>query len=389
VNAGALTNPAGLPAAAQAPTADPVGARAPVAAPEPVWLNRGRVPGLDGLRAVSIALVFAEHIALAAGVHGDSLRHKIIGNIGVLGVDVFFAISGFLITLLLLREYRKTSTISLKGFYARRFLRLMPAAIVYLVTVAVIQWSGEIQMNTWNWIHAVTYTVNFDPNPAWEVGHLWSLSIEEHFYLCWPVAMFLLPKRRLPYALVGWLVAAPLARMAVVELMPHAFERFELWTFFRVDCIAAGCLLALLSQQEWFRRATQVRGGVRRVLLAASVAVMLAGFVASFKIGFYSDVLDQTVRAGCVAALIWLTINGAGGTWFRLLESRPLVVVGILSYSLYLWQQLFITHPQKVSLGLAHRLPFNVVFAVAAAVASYLLVERPFLSLKERFARHG
>jgi peptidoglycan/LPS O-acetylase OafA/YrhL len=128
---------------------------------------------------------------------------------------------------------------------------------------------------------------------------------------------------------------------------------------------------------------------VRRVLLAASVAVMLAGFVASFKIGFYSDVLDQTVRAGCVAALIWLTINGAGGTWFRLLESRPLVVVGILSYSLYLWQQLFITPPQKVSLGLAHRLPFNVVFAVAAAVASYLLVERPFLSLKERFARHG
>lgn len=392
MNSGALTNFGALGAAApgpQSPPAGPVAAPVATAAPEPLWLNRGRVPGLDGLRALSIVLVFTEHVALAAGVHGDSLGHKVIGNIGALGVDVFFAISGFLITLLLLREYRKSSTISLKGFYARRFLRLMPAAMVYLVTVAIIQWSGGLQMTTRNWVHAVTYTVNFDARPAWEVGHLWSLSIEEHFYLCWPVAMFLLPRRWLPHVLLGWLVAAPAARMAVVAVVPHGFERFELWTFFRVDCIAAGCLLALLSQQERFRRATHVGGGVRRVLLAATVAAMLAGFVTSFKIGVYSDVLDQTVRAVCVAALIWLTINGSGGVWFRLLESKPLVVVGILSYSLYLWQQLFLTHPQKMSVALAHRLPYAVLFAVAAAVASYVLVEKPFLSLKERFARHG
>ena len=352
------------------------------------WLERGRIPCLDGLRALSIALVFIEHIAISAGTRGRTLAEKSVGNIGVLGVDVFFAISGFLITLLLLRERRNTGKVSLAGFYGRRFLRLMPAAIVYLATVAALQWSGRLHLTTRNWVHAVTYTVNFDPRPVWELGHLWSLSIEEHFYLVWPVALLLLPTRWLLGAVVGWLVAVPAARLAMLVFVPDQLERVELWTLFRVDSIAAGCLLALLSQHEWFRRRTRLGGGVSALLMVGLAAVMLGGYVIGFVVTSYFVLLDATVRAVCISALIWLTINQAGSPWFRLLESRPLVVVGVLSYSLYLWQQLFITHPSAGAAGLMNRLPYSVVLAVAAAVASHLLVERPFLSLKARLNRH-
>src|SRR5689334_17721171 len=102
----------------------------------PTWLDRGRIPCLDGLRALSILLVFVEHILTTGGyARGAGRLFHPIGNMGVLGVDVFFTISGFLITLLLVREWEKFGTISLKGFYTRRFLRLMPAMGVFLLTI--------------------------------------------------------------------------------------------------------------------------------------------------------------------------------------------------------------------------------------------------------------
>src|SRR5215217_5812276 len=91
----------------------------------PAWLDRGRIPTLDGLRALSIALVFLEHGSDATGYHAPGILRRLVGTIGAVGVDVFFAISGFLITLLLLRELDRTKAISLRGFYVRRFLRLM------------------------------------------------------------------------------------------------------------------------------------------------------------------------------------------------------------------------------------------------------------------------
>jgi peptidoglycan/LPS O-acetylase OafA/YrhL len=378
--------------AVRAPAAAPDGANAVATAPaegSPSWLWRGRIPCLDGLRAASIALVFVEHIAIASGVHGYTLPQKVVGNIGVIGVDVFFAISGFLITLLLLREFRKTDTISLKGFYARRFLRLMPAAVAYLVTVAVLQWAGRLHATSSNWVHAVTYTVNFDPAPNWELGHLWSLSIEEHFYLVWPLALLFLSPQRLLKASVAWLVAAPVVRLAMLFTAPDEMSRFENWTFFRVDCIAAGCLLALLSERERFRQVTHTSDGVAMLLIAVSFALVVGGYIAGLAISAYGMVLEQTVRAVCIAAVIWLTINHFRTAWGRLLDSRPFVVVGVLSYSLYLWQQLFLTHAGGGAVGFMNRLPYALLFAIAAAVASHWLIERPFLGLKAQLDRHG
>ena len=152
------------------------------------------------------------------------------------------------------------------------------------------------------------------------------------------------------------------------------------------DGLLAGCIVALLYHRPTWRKTFQrcfappVMYGmliVLGVLLATEYQPIMFGTICY-------EAMIITIPLVLVA-----TLTHPQSVLSRALELAPLRWVGRLSYSLYLWQQLFITHPQKVSLGLAHRLPFNVVFAVAAAVASYLLVERPFLSLKERFARHG
>jgi peptidoglycan/LPS O-acetylase OafA/YrhL len=346
----------------------------------PPWLERGRIPCLDGLRALSIALVFIEHGTIASH-HTHGFMGQVASHIGSLGVDVFFAISGFLITLLLLREVRRNQTISLHAFYTRRFLRLMPAAGAYLLFVLFMQVAGHIHLDPRNWLHVLTYTVNFDPNPVWETGHLWSLSIEEHFYLLWPIVLLLLGPRRSGILAAVWLIAAPVARYVVFTLHPHDEGRFELWTPIRIDCIAAGCLLALLACDSRFRRLTFMSGRAAG-LVGALLAVALAlSFAAGLWVAHFMP-LEGTTRAVCVAAILWLTVVHSQSPWGRLLETKPLVVVGLLSYSLYLWQEPFFD-PRLDRWWT--RFPVDVVLAVMAAVLSYKLVEQPCLRLKERW----
>jgi peptidoglycan/LPS O-acetylase OafA/YrhL len=350
----------------------------------PLWLDRGRIPCLDGLRAVSIALVLVEHGALTVGFPHTGTFGGVLGNLGGIGVDVFFAISGFLITLLVVRELRRTGTLSLKGFYARRFLRLMPAAAVVLLTVFVLQLIGHVQMGGSNWLHVLTYTVNFDPHPVWETGHLWSLSIEEQFYLAWPVALLLLGPWRAGVLAAAVVIGAPVLRLVMLRIHPHDMGRYDTWTPLRVDCIAAGCLLALVAGNERFRERARTSGTIATGVVAAVALAVLVSTAIGTRIAAYNVVLEESVRAGGITILIWLSINHDGTAWGRLLESKAFVVAGGLSYSLYLWQQLFLGPHRGGTLA---RLPLALALAVSAAVASYVLVERPFLRLKARVGK--
>jgi peptidoglycan/LPS O-acetylase OafA/YrhL len=157
--------------------------------------------------------------------------------------------------------------------------------------------------------------------------------------------------------------------------------RFDTWTPLRVDCIAAGCLLALVAGNQRFRERTGTSGTVATAVLAAVAAAVLVSTAVGTRLAAYNVVLEESVRAGAIAVLIWLSINHDKTAWGRLLESKAFVVAGVLSYSLYLWQQLFLG-PHRG--GTPARLPLALALAVSAAVASYVLVERPFLGLKAR-----
>jgi peptidoglycan/LPS O-acetylase OafA/YrhL len=346
----------------------------------PAWLKGGGIPSLDGLRALSISLVLLGHASLTWG--GATGSEAGLARLGGIGVDLFFVISGFLITLLLLRERRKTGATSLRAFYVRRSFRILPAYLVFLLSVLILSGLGLVSMTGRDWAGALTYTTNFLPGTSWPVGHLWSLSVEEHFYLLWPLLLVVAGPRRACVLAAGWLVLAPFVRLAIWRGCQGTLD-IDYCTPARIDTIAAGCLLAYLVDH------TRGRGWLAPPSAgwAAGLAVLcVGGLVVSNGVlspvsGAYGITMRRTVDALSFAGLVWAGASQSGGALAGLLNATPLVWVGRLSYSLYLWQQPFLNPHSDAWMC---RWPVNLFLALGLALASFALVERPLLSLRER-----
>jgi peptidoglycan/LPS O-acetylase OafA/YrhL len=333
-----------------------------------------RLPSLDGLRGTSIVLVLLGHLSGTRGfVHLDLG----VGDYAHLGVVVFFIISGFLITRLMISEHRKTGSVSLKLFYARRALRLFPAAYVFIACVCLLWYAGLVQMHPTDIWHAVTYTVNYLPQRSWQIGHLWSLSVEEQFYFVWPVTFVLLGPRRAGWAAAGAILFGPVARAAAwMFLRGTPYRDLEMFPMV-ADSIAIGCLLALasgwLESKSWYLRLFQP---------AYSVALLVLILVLNRYQAYTVDsVLGTSILNLSLAILIHRCVYISEGTIGQILNWKPLAFIGVLSYSLYLWQQLFLN---RASSAWENAFPLNIAFAVAAALASYFLLEKPLLKLRSR-----
>jgi peptidoglycan/LPS O-acetylase OafA/YrhL len=341
---------------------------------EPGWLDTGRIPGLDGLRAVAVGLVLLAHAHQTAGFP-KSITLNWLGRIGPIGVEVFFVISGFLITTLIFRELDRTGKLDIRAFYWRRAVRILPAYIALLVAVGVLQWQGRADLQARDWAAALTYTMNFLSHPTWEVGHAWSLSIEEHFYLVWPLIMAIPLAQLGPFACIACIVGCPVLRWVVLLAFPEATPMAELWTFTRLDVIAFGCLLAIIYRSPVSRSrlnsfaGTPVGGFAAFGLLCASLA--LSQFSAKFAVG-----VALTLNAACITALVWHVVRNDKSIVAKVLNWGPMIFVGTLSYSLYLWQQLFLNPHSDAFLC---RFPQNISVAILAACGSYFLIEKPAL----------
>src|SRR4029077_2271009 len=170
--------------------------------------DRRVVPSLDGLRAISIGFVLIAHLAGTRGfLNWQFLRQY---PLGPFGVRVFFVISGFLITSILLNELRQTGRIALGRFYFRRTMRLFPACYVLIIATAFLALNGFAHLKRGDLLFAATYTINYHEVSVsgWPLGHLWSLAIEEQFYLLWPATLMLLGIARSTRVLVGVLILA-------------------------------------------------------------------------------------------------------------------------------------------------------------------------------------
>jgi peptidoglycan/LPS O-acetylase OafA/YrhL len=340
----------------------------------PSWIESGRIPGLDGLRAVAVVLVIVDHIVESKISREHQVQHEIAKAASDVGVDAFFVLSGFLITTMLCRELERTSQISLRTFYRRRGLRIFPAFLAFLAFVALLAFFGQADIPRRDWLAALTYTVNFQPRPSWEVGHLWSLSIEEHFYLLWPPVLAVLDRRSAIRLLGALLVLEPLARMFVLLEWPSYAPVAELWTFVRTDGIVAGCLLALVSREPW---GVRVLDRAARRWPVAAIA-MMAALAAGFASGKVDVGVTPTIVALSLAVLVWRAVRVQP----RWLEGRLVVTVGVGSYSIYLWQQVFLQ--PKVAWWTS--LPLSLGLVGLAAALSYRFVEMPFVRMKDRIA---
>ncbi|MGH9561431.1 MAG: acyltransferase family protein [Terracidiphilus sp.] len=337
-----------------------------------------RIPSLDGIRAISILIVIAGHSS-------DSLNAPrfldYFGHIGNYGVRCFFVISGYLITTLLLKEWEKTGGISLRGFYARRMLRIFPAAFTYIGIIAVCHWFHLLHLKHWDLLNALTYTINYRVNPAHWFRHLWSLSVEEQFYLLWPCLLWLAGRRIAERVALASVFIAPIVRLAMVAYF-HASDSALTKHFEAVaDTLAIGCLLAMyynrLGEMAWYKRFQS-----SWIFWIVALGSMLGGnllFVIK-PVLFY--VIGQSLaNLGTVLCIDWAIRNSDKGIAI-LLNSRPMVYIGLISYSLYLYQNAFL-NPDWDSWY--SKLPQNYLFIVLAALLSYYCVEGPFQRLKKRF----
>ncbi|PYN85802.1 MAG: acyltransferase [Candidatus Rokuibacteriota bacterium] len=339
-----------------------------------------RIASLDGLRAISIGLVLFGHLLGTSSFFLSLEANKHLA-LGELGVRVFFVISGFLITNLLLTELAATGRIHIGRFYLRRTFRIFPPYYVFILALALAELPRWIELAPGDLVHTLTYTSNYHATRSWNVGHTWSLSVEEQFYLLWPALLVLLGGRRAVWVAALFVLAAPLIRLGLWELTVSAREgvghRFETVA----DSIAVGCVLsgarAWLHRQPLYRR---VLGS--QWLLLAPVVVVLSGALAQHpRIDFF---VGFTLRNVLVALCIDRWVTDPSDRVGRVLNSRPFVFVGLISYSIYLWQQLFLN---RYTASLSTSFPVNITLAVVAALASYYLVERPSLRLRQRVER--
>lgn len=335
------------------------------------------LPSLDGLRAISIVLVLIGHLNGTRDLGAMPGILVVFGDMAHFGVVIFFVISGFLITSLLIKEYHKTGRVSLKLFYARRALRIFPASFAYIGVIALLSALGAVAVGRADLLCAITYTVNYMRHPAWFIGHLWSLSVEEQFYLLWPLTFAVLGPRRGIWVASTFIVLGPAAR-ALSWVLFRGTAYFELPMFPMVaDSLAAGCLLAAtrtwLEKQSWYLKLFQPHWSllVLAVILATN---RYMGYTV-----FY--VFGTAVINIALAVLIHRSVYRCGDIFGRFLNWRPVAFVGVLSYSLYLWQQPFLN---RTSAAWAAAFPQNLIFAVAAALSSYLLLEKPLMKLRGR-----
>jgi peptidoglycan/LPS O-acetylase OafA/YrhL len=356
----------------------------------PIPDRLGYRPALDGVRAVAILMVLLVHTGAFLVPGADD--HVLPG--GALGVDLFFVLSGFLITTLLLE--RRSEHRPLASFYLRRALRLLPAVAVLLVGTAVIALAeGEPARSVANTFAAVlTYTTNWallaGVSIERHLTHLWSLAIEEQFYAVWPLVLLgalatASSRTQLLWLTVGLALASALWRAALWE-SGHSWERLYLRTDARADALLIGAALAQLPWRRVAAVSTRWRslaGGVALVALLAAAETLKASSAVLYLGGY-------TVVAILAAVLIAAVLPG-GGVLAATLGASTAIVIGRLSYSLYLWHfPLFIVvgeHTGAWPTTLRVVVGWALTFAVAAA--SYRLVERPALALKDRVGRRG
>ncbi len=355
--------------------------------PEPSLKHR--IPSLDGLRAISIFLVLISH-SESTYPHQNrwvNFLLTIFGN-GSLGVLIFFVISGFLITTLLLNEYEKTGTISLTQFYLRRAFRIFPAFYCYLSFIFGLWMIGIIHLDWLDFGAAALFLRNYgglfihsNSSGDWFIAQTWSLAVEEQFYWLWPVCLLFVKPQRAVLITVVLILLAPFIRTAEYFAMPATREQIPIMLHTRMDSLMTGCLIAFLYKNMRFQGLLKSLYQRHIPLLAAVFMFAISALLNNRFRGIYSLPIGWTLENISAALILLWAIDNASSKVGIFLNSRLLTHLGVISYSLYLWQQLFLTKLIPLSFD---KFPFSLVLCILAAEFSYFVVERPILSWRQR-----
>jgi peptidoglycan/LPS O-acetylase OafA/YrhL len=343
------------------------------------------IPSLDGVRALAFMIVFVSHAGLKDLVPGG------------FGVTIFFVLSGYLITTLLRLEFERNGMIDLRAFYVRRAFRILPLLYLTLTVAIVLGLAGQLgggiklagvlsQVLHWSNYHLITY------GPGSVVGGtivLWSLAVEEHFYLLFPI-LFRFMSKRLSTPTQGWLLVSACAgcllwRLILILGLHQPGVRTELGTDTRFDGLLFGCLLAVvanpvLDASRWL--------DLKRLRWTAVLALPLILFTFIYRNEAFRETWRYTLQSVALLPLFAYVIKDRGSIVFRILNFRWMAQLGVLSYSLYLVHAIvlewFTKHLQapKFVIGVA-----TLATAIVVAKLLQLGVERPLLRIRKNLER--
>lgn len=342
----------------------------------PGILNQKKYPSLNGLRGISILMVVFDHFNDLYNWHFKNMAY-----LGALGVNVFFVISGFLITTLCIKEKVLTGTISLKNFYIRRVFRILPVAYLYIVVIAIVNFAFHLHMSVMSFIAAVFFLANISyfrkTQFDWNLAHYWSLSVEEQFYILFPIFI----KRRFGF-FVCIALAIPFAipfisyLQTVIPILNFGLLSSAIRYLNKFQGIAIGCLFSILMFKGYLKFGK------------LNLAVTLISILMIVYIGYDST---ENLRASFFNLIVsiftgFIVVNNIAynnNTIYKFLNIKLLSWIGILSYSIYIWQQMFLSNDSRFPLD---RYPLNLLFVIVIPILSYYCYEQYFLKLKVKFS---
>ncbi len=337
--------------------------------------NTRSIPSLDGLRALAILAVVFGHSRSAFMDKQWWLSPFRNGTLGVVG---FFVLSGFLITGILLREENKTGTINLKMFYVRRSFRIFPAFYTFLLVVACLGFAHIVFVDLTSWLAAATYTWNYTIRAdSYTLSQTWSLSLEEQFYLFWPLCLILLKKRTCLFIAIGSIVLSPFSRVLTYALFPALRGQINMMFHTHIDAIMTGSAIALAQDLGLFSNLLSSLAKARWTVLAALYFLVQPLLVTMYR-GAYSLTLGMTLDELMWGIVLLHVVRFPNMPMGKFLNWPLVAHIGRISYSIYLWQQLFVGPNQRTPF------PLNLLWILLCAESSYWFVEQPFLRLREK-----
>jgi peptidoglycan/LPS O-acetylase OafA/YrhL len=352
----------------------------------------GRILGLDGIRAYAVIIVVTTHLHIFIDWHNNqSPMYSLVW--GTNGVIIFFILSGFLITHLLFIEYKKTGSINLKQFIIRRGLRIFPAFYLFILALFILGLFIETNTSLKQLFMAAVYWFNHTPRAEYNsiLGHTWSLAVEEHFYIIWPIIFLLLTKIKSQTTTI--IITLILLIFSLQMLQNHLLYETDLNNLYRVNrwtstaaiYLLSGCLGACIIHTQFWERFSKQK------LLSIIFSII---FVIGFGVDFWFDGDSRITKylriSGILSAIFWVYIN-QNSKIVSLLEFRPIKYVGTVSYGIYLWQGFFLSTGPNRYIGQEWPLDptTGVILLCITVPLSYHLVEKKFLTLKEKYRTHG
>lgn len=344
------------------------------------------IPSLDGIRGVAALMVFLSHAAFPRLIPGG------------FGVTIFFFLSGYLITTLLRREHENIGRISLGNFYLRRVFRILPPMYIVLTAAVLLEVAGVFNSSMSmsgvlaQYAHLTNYWLvnNGQEGLAPATSIMWSLAVEEHFYLLFPLALGLLYRRFESRGIAGVLLAVCIAvllwRMYLVYVAGYGHDYTYVATDTRLDSLLYGCIMGIWCNPVMDRGERVPGKPVWLALLAVSFAVLLFTFV--YRSESFREVFRYSFQGIALFSVFFCAVRFHHWRGFAWLDTRPMRAMGLISYTFYLVHVPVLLLVKKyVPLPMYPRAVIGFVLTVAVSAAMYYFVERHMATLRRRLHR--